>query len=397
MPAVQYTVPWAMERICHLLGQSVSNLSDPYSDLNGRHLLEVFNSQYQLLSSNAMAKGHPHLLRWANVTVDDNGHVEDWRWNQMRGDLIGLHPRRNADDVTPDQRERRNFASMHQMGYGLSDWRNTEYEFDSAGRIRVFNSRHKWFRVWYLRNPSPLISGVATRAYEAIDFATSGGLDYEWDITSEQSDFSDEMVWVWDKSRNFRLSNTIVTLDGNAYRISAIDTSGVTYPIYELQESPPGTFNYVQVSSKTPGSFRFVLYDQHTGEAITPYPITGPSSLTQSEWNALKIGGLFGFDPGDTVPNGYIAPSGGALKFSIMPWFPPRFVELLIYRTIFSLKRVSNHQLFMKEETEWQAAFDQWLERFDQASVPQTGLDPNAPSLTEGDSIGSYLNFNGGW
>src|SRR5690606_7323201 len=102
---------------------------------------------------------------------------------------------------------------------------------------------------------APLISGRADRAYECIDFAISGGLDYGWDITSEQSDFVDEIVWVWDKSRNFRTSNTIATLGGNAYRIASLDKSAMTYPIYELQEGPPGSFNYVQINSKSPASF----------------------------------------------------------------------------------------------------------------------------------------------
>jgi hypothetical protein len=411
---VQYTVPWAIERVCQLLGQSLSNLNDPFSDLNGRHLLEVLNSQYQLLSSHGMAKGHPHLLRWENVVVDDNGHVENWRWNQMRGDLIGLHPRRNADDVTPDHRERRYFASMHQMGYGLSDPRNTEYEFDSAGRIRVFNSRHKWFRVWYLRTPSPLISGRADRAYECIDFK-SGRLDYGWSMTDEQSDFVDEAVLVWDRSAiqmdkdGFRVR---WSLQETVYRIASLKKSGsFSYSHYYLFMGPSGS-TWVRNGVTTPGGFRFELSDISTGTPKTPYPIDTGGNLSVSGYNALVLPHVLQGKPTDTailkidlgppvvetwVNNPYVAPSEGVMSWSILPWFPPRFMELLVYRTIFGMKRISNHQLFMKEEAEWQAAFDQWLERFDQASVPQTGVDPNSASLTEGDSTGSFIHFGAGW
>src|SRR5690606_32653600 len=99
MAAPQYTVPWALERIVAELGQSEANLTQPTSDLYANRLLRVLNSEYMLLSSEGMAKGHPLLMRYVNVTADENGKIEDFRWYADRGDLIGLCPRRNAEDL----------------------------------------------------------------------------------------------------------------------------------------------------------------------------------------------------------------------------------------------------------------------------------------------------------
>lgn len=169
-------------RVLGVLQVPSAELSRSSSQFYSAKVVDHINASYGELTQQAQSLRRAEIMAYENAVLDTDTHVLDIRLTPSMGQVIGICPRSNVDDLTPTKRE----WTLMRYGpnQGDSFLEDRQYFPTTNGDIVLPDQTRKYWRIWYLKEMAPLVQGTAAAgSATSITFPASAAYGTSYAIT----------------------------------------------------------------------------------------------------------------------------------------------------------------------------------------------------------------------
>lgn len=229
MPSTKGSLQWIIEQISSLSFEGNANALLDNNRVFGANTVsrDIINVGYTMKSTEAMEEGHSWLKTFVNVNVA-NGVVQNFRWNPQRGRLLGVSSREYEEPTSSGDRSYFLNQSNPFSGYAEELGAVTSL---SDGTVLISGSRisSELMRLWFLREPKPLVSGAVASYTAGTRSLVTGALEYGAEFEQVADYYADEFIIISSGAGRGQMAR-VDTFDPSTgtFVLREIDTHGDT-------------------------------------------------------------------------------------------------------------------------------------------------------------------------